>query len=37
LHYARTRGIANVRGTLNNLAQKYGPRFQPDPGWDSLQ
>jgi 3-hydroxyacyl-CoA dehydrogenase/enoyl-CoA hydratase/3-hydroxybutyryl-CoA epimerase len=37
LHYARTRGIANVRDTLNNLAQKYGPRFQPDPGWDSLQ
>src|SRR5580658_2814522 len=37
LHYARTRGIANVRDTLKSLAQKYGPRFQPDPGWDSLQ
>ena len=19
------------------LAEKYGPRFQPDPGWDSLK
>jgi hypothetical protein len=26
-----------VRDTLKSLAQKYGPRFQPDPGWDSLQ
>jgi 3-hydroxyacyl-CoA dehydrogenase / enoyl-CoA hydratase / 3-hydroxybutyryl-CoA epimerase len=37
LHYARSRGIADVRATLTTLAQKYGPRFQPDPGWDSLQ
>jgi 3-hydroxyacyl-CoA dehydrogenase/enoyl-CoA hydratase/3-hydroxybutyryl-CoA epimerase len=37
MHYARSRGIANVRDTLQSLAQKYGPRFQPDPGWDSLQ
>jgi 3-hydroxyacyl-CoA dehydrogenase/enoyl-CoA hydratase/3-hydroxybutyryl-CoA epimerase len=37
MHYARSRGIANVRDTLKSLAQKYGPRFQPDPGWDSLQ
>jgi 3-hydroxyacyl-CoA dehydrogenase/enoyl-CoA hydratase/3-hydroxybutyryl-CoA epimerase len=37
MHYARQRGIAEVRETLKNLAQKYGPRFQPDPGWDSLQ
>jgi 3-hydroxyacyl-CoA dehydrogenase/enoyl-CoA hydratase/3-hydroxybutyryl-CoA epimerase len=37
MHYARTRGIAEVRDTLKSLAQKYGPRFQPDPGWDSLQ
>jgi len=36
LHYARTRGIADVRDTLKRLAQTYGPRFQPDPGWDSL-
>jgi 3-hydroxyacyl-CoA dehydrogenase / enoyl-CoA hydratase / 3-hydroxybutyryl-CoA epimerase len=37
LHYARTRGIAEVRDTLKRLAAKYGPRFQPDPGWDTLQ
>ena len=36
LHYARTRGIAEVRDTLKRLAQTYGPRFQPDPGWGSL-
>jgi 3-hydroxyacyl-CoA dehydrogenase / enoyl-CoA hydratase / 3-hydroxybutyryl-CoA epimerase len=37
MHYARTRGITNVRDTLKRLAEQYGPRFQPDPGWDSLQ
>jgi 3-hydroxyacyl-CoA dehydrogenase / enoyl-CoA hydratase / 3-hydroxybutyryl-CoA epimerase len=35
--YARTRGAADVRDTLKRLAEKYGPRFQPDPGWDDLQ
>jgi 3-hydroxyacyl-CoA dehydrogenase/enoyl-CoA hydratase/3-hydroxybutyryl-CoA epimerase len=37
LHYARTRGIGDVRDALTRLAQTYGPRFQPDPGWDSLR
>jgi 3-hydroxyacyl-CoA dehydrogenase/enoyl-CoA hydratase/3-hydroxybutyryl-CoA epimerase len=37
MHYARRRGIADVRDTLKRLAEQYGPRFQPDPGWDSLQ
>jgi 3-hydroxyacyl-CoA dehydrogenase/enoyl-CoA hydratase/3-hydroxybutyryl-CoA epimerase len=37
MHYARARGIADVRDTLIRLAQKYGPRFQPDPGWDDLK
>jgi 3-hydroxyacyl-CoA dehydrogenase/enoyl-CoA hydratase/3-hydroxybutyryl-CoA epimerase len=37
MHYARSRGIADVRDTLKRLAEKYGPRFQPDPGWDNLQ
>jgi 3-hydroxyacyl-CoA dehydrogenase/enoyl-CoA hydratase/3-hydroxybutyryl-CoA epimerase len=36
MHYARTRGLANVRDTLKALAQTYGDRFQPDPGWDTL-
>jgi 3-hydroxyacyl-CoA dehydrogenase/enoyl-CoA hydratase/3-hydroxybutyryl-CoA epimerase len=37
MHYARTRGIAQIRDTLKQLAEKYGPRFQPDPGWDNLK
>jgi 3-hydroxyacyl-CoA dehydrogenase/enoyl-CoA hydratase/3-hydroxybutyryl-CoA epimerase len=37
MHYARTRGIVDVRDTLKRLASQYGPRFQPDAGWDSLQ
>jgi 3-hydroxyacyl-CoA dehydrogenase / enoyl-CoA hydratase / 3-hydroxybutyryl-CoA epimerase len=37
MHYARTRGIADIRDTLKRLAQQYGPRFQPDPGWDALR
>jgi 3-hydroxyacyl-CoA dehydrogenase/enoyl-CoA hydratase/3-hydroxybutyryl-CoA epimerase len=37
LHYARMRGIAEVRDTLKRLATQYGPRFQPDAGWDTLQ
>ncbi len=37
MHYARTRGAADVRDTLKRLAEKYGPRFQPDPGWDTLK
>jgi 3-hydroxyacyl-CoA dehydrogenase/enoyl-CoA hydratase/3-hydroxybutyryl-CoA epimerase len=34
LHYARSRG--NVRAELERLAQRYGERFRPDPGWDRL-
>jgi 3-hydroxyacyl-CoA dehydrogenase/enoyl-CoA hydratase/3-hydroxybutyryl-CoA epimerase len=36
MHYARARGLASVRETLARFAQKYGNRFTPDPGWDSL-
>jgi 3-hydroxyacyl-CoA dehydrogenase/enoyl-CoA hydratase/3-hydroxybutyryl-CoA epimerase len=36
LHYARTRGIADVRDTLARLAEKHGPRFAPDAGWATL-
>jgi 3-hydroxyacyl-CoA dehydrogenase/enoyl-CoA hydratase/3-hydroxybutyryl-CoA epimerase len=36
MHYARARGVTNVRDTLKALAQTYGDRFQPDPGWDAL-
>ncbi|BCX82776.1 3-hydroxyacyl-CoA dehydrogenase/enoyl-CoA hydratase/3-hydroxybutyryl-CoA epimerase [Methylomarinovum caldicuralii] len=37
LHYARQRGFAAVRRRLEALAEKYGPRFAPDPGWELLQ
>ena len=30
-------GAADIRDTLKRFAQQYGPRFQPDPGWDTLQ
>ncbi|HEX9405585.1 MAG TPA: 3-hydroxyacyl-CoA dehydrogenase family protein, partial [Steroidobacteraceae bacterium] len=33
LHYAKARGIANVTARLTELAQRYGERFRPDPGW----
>ena len=36
MHYARARGLANVRDELKRLAQKYGKRFQPDAGWDRI-
>src|SRR5262252_3106158 len=36
MHYARTRGAANIRAALERLAQRYGERFRPDPGWDRL-
>src|SRR5437870_9703644 len=36
MHYARARGVANIRAELERLAQRYGERFRPDPGWDLL-
>jgi 3-hydroxyacyl-CoA dehydrogenase/enoyl-CoA hydratase/3-hydroxybutyryl-CoA epimerase len=33
LAYARSRGAASVVARLEELAGRYGPRFQPDPGW----
>jgi 3-hydroxyacyl-CoA dehydrogenase / enoyl-CoA hydratase / 3-hydroxybutyryl-CoA epimerase len=36
MHYARSRGAANIRAELERLAQRYGERFRPDPGWDRL-
>jgi 3-hydroxyacyl-CoA dehydrogenase/enoyl-CoA hydratase/3-hydroxybutyryl-CoA epimerase len=34
--YARRRGAAEVVARLNELAGRYGSRFQPDPGWERL-
>ncbi|MBV8110367.1 MAG: fatty-acid oxidation protein subunit alpha, partial [Hyphomicrobiales bacterium] len=36
MHYARARGVADIRAELERLAQRYGERFRPDPGWDLL-
>ncbi len=36
MHYARSRGADNVRRELERLAQRYGERFRPDPGWNRL-
>jgi 3-hydroxyacyl-CoA dehydrogenase/enoyl-CoA hydratase/3-hydroxybutyryl-CoA epimerase len=34
LHYAKVRG--DVPDALRRLAEKHGPRFTPDRGWDTL-
>jgi 3-hydroxyacyl-CoA dehydrogenase/enoyl-CoA hydratase/3-hydroxybutyryl-CoA epimerase len=37
LHYARSRGVEDIRATLTRLAETYGGRFRPDAGWDLLK
>jgi 3-hydroxyacyl-CoA dehydrogenase/enoyl-CoA hydratase/3-hydroxybutyryl-CoA epimerase len=37
MHYARSRGVADIVLALTQLATKYGERFQPDPGWDRIK
>ena len=37
MHYAHSRGIADVVLALTQLATKYGERFRPDPGWDRIK
>lgn len=34
MHYLRQRGIEATRRRLEELAREYGPRFQPDAGWE---
>jgi 3-hydroxyacyl-CoA dehydrogenase/enoyl-CoA hydratase/3-hydroxybutyryl-CoA epimerase len=36
LHYARSRGVAQIVARLAELEGRYGERFRPDPGWSSL-
>jgi 3-hydroxyacyl-CoA dehydrogenase / enoyl-CoA hydratase / 3-hydroxybutyryl-CoA epimerase len=36
MHYARQRGAAEIKASLERLSQRYGDRFRPDPGWDRL-
>ncbi|MCJ9733188.1 3-hydroxyacyl-CoA dehydrogenase family protein, partial [Bradyrhizobium sp. PRIMUS42] len=37
LNYARTRGVENIVSTLRGLAERFGARFAPDPGWDNFR
>ena len=37
LAYARARGIDACVARLEQLAQRYGARFRPDPGWGQLR
>jgi 3-hydroxyacyl-CoA dehydrogenase/enoyl-CoA hydratase/3-hydroxybutyryl-CoA epimerase len=37
MHYARSRGVADIVLALTQLATKHGERFQPDSGWDRIK
>jgi 3-hydroxyacyl-CoA dehydrogenase/enoyl-CoA hydratase/3-hydroxybutyryl-CoA epimerase len=37
IHYAQSLGIGLLRQRLSLLAERYGARFLPDPGWQVLQ
>ncbi len=37
LNYARERGVGEVVGRLEALAERHGPRFSPRPGWAGLR
>ncbi|MDG2529041.1 3-hydroxyacyl-CoA dehydrogenase NAD-binding domain-containing protein [Caulobacter endophyticus] len=37
LHYARRRGVGEVKARLEELAGKYGERFKPAAGWSKLE
>ena len=36
IHYAKARGVAEIKAKLGELAEKHGERFKPDEGWDTL-
>jgi len=36
VNYARNRGIESCIARLEQLAERYGPRFKPDLGWHGL-
>ncbi len=37
LHYAKSRGVADIVKTLERLTRDYGDRFKPHEGWRSLE
>ncbi len=36
MHYAEHLGFDNVAAQLQELSEKHGPRFTPDPGWTAV-
>ncbi len=36
INFARARGVADVVDTLKRLEDRYGERFEPDPGWKDI-
>ncbi|WP_027998795.1 3-hydroxyacyl-CoA dehydrogenase NAD-binding domain-containing protein [Sinorhizobium arboris] len=36
MHYARSRGAADIVETLKRFQQRHGSRFAPDKGWEAL-
>jgi 3-hydroxyacyl-CoA dehydrogenase/enoyl-CoA hydratase/3-hydroxybutyryl-CoA epimerase len=36
INYSRHIGIDNIKAELQQLAEKYGPRFNPDAGWERI-
>jgi 3-hydroxyacyl-CoA dehydrogenase/enoyl-CoA hydratase/3-hydroxybutyryl-CoA epimerase len=36
LQYARDRGVSDIIRTLGELADRYGERFRPDRGWETI-
>jgi 3-hydroxyacyl-CoA dehydrogenase / enoyl-CoA hydratase / 3-hydroxybutyryl-CoA epimerase len=36
VNFARARGVADVVESLKRLEERYGERFTPDPGWQSI-
>ncbi len=37
IHYAKQRGVDEIVARMNELADKHGPRFAPDEGWQRLK
>jgi 3-hydroxyacyl-CoA dehydrogenase/enoyl-CoA hydratase/3-hydroxybutyryl-CoA epimerase len=37
MHYARQRGVDDIVATLEQLSEKHGERFKPDPGWQDMK
>ena len=37
MHYARGRGVDAIVRRMEELAEKHGPRFRPDAGWERIR